>query len=293
MAGVARRDDRADKPSKAIALMVLGTGLITVNDAMMKWVVTDNPLGEAIFVRGLFALLPTALLLKRYGGWRAAKWHSPGGQLLAAVLLVLPLYLFVFSLSKLSLGLITVILYTNPVFVAALAPRLLGERVSWRRWAAVGLGFAGALLVLQPGGEDFSWLLLLPLIVAVLVAFRDVLIRTMVARETSVSILIFSSVAVMLCALPTAAFGWKALAGFDVMLLGLAGLAFGFGIFSLTDALRYADASLVSPFKYSGVVFALLLSYFFWDEIPSTSLMAGAALIVLSGLFVLRPEKLP
>ena len=272
--------------------MVLGTGLITLNDAAMKWVVADHPVGQAVFVRGLFALLPIALLVRRAGGWRAARWHSLGGQLLCAGLLVAALFTFIFSLSRLPLGLTTIVLYSGPLFVTALAPTVLGERVGWRRWAAVLVGFAGTVLVIRPDAEGFAWILLAPLAVALLASVRDLVIRRLVARETSVSILAFSTSAVTLCALPTALLGWSPLGVSDFALLAFAGLAFGFAMFFLTDAFRYAEASLVSPFKYSGVIWAVLLGFLIWGERPGLDVLIGALVIVASGLFILRRERI-
>jgi drug/metabolite transporter (DMT)-like permease len=271
--------------------MLLGTAFITANDALIKLVVIDHPIGEAIFIRGMFALIPIGLLLRRAGGWRAARWHSFTGQLISALLLVLSLYLFVYCLSILPLGLLTIVLYTSPLMVALLAPWLLKEQVGWLRWVAIIFGFAGTLIVLQPGHADFDWRLVLPLLVALASAYRDTFIRRLVARETSVSVLLFSSMFVTLSALPTAFLGWDPLSLIDFAVLAASGLAFGFGIFFVTDALRYADASLVVPFKYSGVVWALLLGYFLWDEILSVSTILGALIIVASGLLLARVKS--
>ncbi len=282
---------RVEHPSRGITLMLLGTGLITLNDVAMKAVVMDHPIGQAVFIRGLFVLLPITFLVIRAGGWQAMRMRNLGGQLLCAGLLVAALFLFLYSLSRLPLSICVIIIYTNPMFVTALAPLVLGERVGWRRWSAVLLGFAGTLLVIWPGDEGFGWLLLMPLAVALLTALRDLLTRKLVVGETSVSILAFSSLAVTLCALPTVALGWTRLGVGDFALLAGAGLAFGFAMFCLTDALRYADASLVSPFKYSGVVLAVVLGYLVWSEVPGLEALIGAGLIMASGLFILRRER--
>jgi drug/metabolite transporter (DMT)-like permease len=284
-------DRRVERPWRGIYLTVLGTGLISVNDAAMKWVVGDHPVGEAIFVRGLFAVFPIALLMMHQGGWRAARWVSLRDQVSCAAFLVAAIFLFIFSLSRLPLATATIIIYASPLFVTALAPLLLAERVGWRRWSAVALGFAGTLLVIRPGGGDFTWLLTLPLAVALLSAVRDIVTRRLLARESALSMLVFSNLAVTLCALPTAAFGWTALAPGDIALLALAGLGFGFGIYCLTESLRFAEASLLAPLKYSGVVWAVILGYLVWSDLPGLEVLFGAVLIVASGLFILRREK--
>jgi drug/metabolite transporter (DMT)-like permease len=114
----------------------------------------------------------------------------------------------------------------------------------------------------------------------------------MLARESTISIHLYSSLAVMLIALLTSFHGWVPLSLHAWLSLALSGLGFGFGIFFVTDALRYADVSLVSPFKYTGVVWALALGYLMWGEVPTALVVAGALVIVGSGLFLLRRSSL-
>ena len=289
MAGNAPRS-RSDLPGRAICHMLLGTALITLNDTAMKAVVMEHPLAQSILVRGLFVLLPLSVLVYRAGGWSSVRWASFWGQALCAALLVGALLLFVTALSTLPLAICIIMIYTNPLFVAALAPFVLGERLGWQRWCAVAMGFAGTLLVFRPDSPDFTWLLLLPLGAALLSALRDLLTRRLVASESSLSILFFSSAAVTLCAAPAAAFAWTPLDLATLALLAGAALTFCFGMFYLTDSLRYGDASLVSPFKYSAVVVAIAMGYLIWDEVPSAGSLLGAALIVAGGLIVVRRQ---
>lgn len=271
--------------------MVLGCGLLTVNDAAMKSVVADHSVSQAVFVRGLFALVPIFLLVRHAGGWPALRWTNVGGQMAAAALLVVALFLFINALALLPLTIAIIVIYSNPLFVTALAPWALGERVGWRRWSAVVVGFAGVLLVVGPEVAAFSWALLLPLTVALLTAARDLLVRRVIAGETSVSLLAFSSLAVTFCALPGAVLDWAPLEMFEIVVLAVAALFFALGLFLMTEALRFADASLVSPYKYSGVIWAALLGFLLWRETPSLEVWLGAALIVISGLFILGREK--
>ena len=282
---------RVDNPSLGVALTVLGSGCIVVNDAAMKWVVTDHPIGEAIFIRGLFALIPISFLVHRAGGLRALRWHSARSHLLCATLLVFPLFMFIYSLSQLSLSITTLIFFTNPLFVTMLAPRILGERVGWRRRLAVVLGFIGAAIVIGPSSNEFHWVLLLPVVVAFITALRDLLIRRLVQYETSVSLLMSSSGLVTIAALASAPFGWTALTLQDVAVLAVSGFSFGFGIFFMTDALRYGEAGLLSLYKYSTIIWALLLGYLVWGDVPDARVWLGATLIIGAGLFILYRER--
>ena len=166
-----------DNAVKGIALTVVGMGLIGLNDAAMKSVVEAHPVGEAIFIRGLFATLPILFLVRRTGGVSSLKWSNGWAQVACAGVLAVTIFAFMFSLSQLPLSIATVIFFTYPIFVTLLAPSFLGEHVGWRRWSAVVIGFTGVVIVVQPGGQDFEWILLLPVGVAFLAAIRDLLVR--------------------------------------------------------------------------------------------------------------------
>ena len=287
-------DAREWRPLKGIALSVVGIGFITFNDAMMKLVVEQHPIGEAIFVRGLFALVPMAFLIYRAGGLRSLAVHNRGMQLWCALLLVGPLFLFVFSLSRLPLSIATIIFFTNPLFVTLLAPWFLNETVGWRRVSAVLVGFAGAMLVVKPVGDAFVWIMLGPLLVALLSAVRELIVRTALARETSESLLFYSSAAVTLTALATAPFGWVPLSWHTLVLLAASGMAFSLGIYLMTEGLRFGDASLLSQYKYTGIVWALGLGYLLWGESPDWWTLIGTVLIIASGLYIVfRQRRLP
>lgn len=273
-----------------IVLMLLGSSFITFNDAATKFVVTDHAVSQALFVRSAFSLLPIAFLVYRAGGWRAARWNSLSAQLVCGIPLVASVFLFIWSLSFIPIAVATIMFYLSPLFVTALAP-LLGERVGWRRWGAVMLGFCGAVLVIEPTGGGFTWMYAVPVLAALTLAMRDLAARAIVANETSLAILIFSTLALMLVTLPPAVAQWTAFSAADYGLLAFSGLAFGISLFMLTEAFRYADASLVSPVKYCGVVVAAVLGYAVWGDVPSLSAVAGAVLIIASVLVIMRREQ--
>lgn len=287
-----RRDPRVahDAPLRGVATMLGAITLLTINDAFMKWVVATLPIGEAIFIRGLFALIPIALLLHIAGGRAALRLRSWRRQLLSASLLAGALFSFITALKFLPLGLAVIIVYTNPLFVTALAPFVLREKVGWRRWTAVIIGFIGAALVIRPEGGDMSWALLLPLAASFLSAIRDLVNRQLVYGETSVSILGVSMALVLLLALTTAPFGWILPEPSSLFFLFAAGMAFAFAMFGMIDAFRYGDASLVTPFKYVGVILGLILGFLVWDEVPEVLDLLGAAIIVASGIFIIQRE---
>lgn len=284
-------DARQHRPMRGIALATIGIGFITFNDALMKLVVDERPIGQAIFVRGLFTLVPIALLVYRAGGGRVLRVYSWRWQFLCAALLVGPLFLFVYSISQLPLAVATIVSFTNPLFVALLAPMVLRERVDKGRLLAVMVGFIGVLFIVQPGGTTFQWIALGPLAVAFLTAVRELVLRVALARDTSESMLLISTVSVTVIALTTWPFGWPPMSALDALLLAGAALGFGFGIYATTEALRFAEASLLSTFKYTAVVWALVLAFLIWGDVPTLLMLVGAALITASGLYVLARER--
>lgn len=284
-------DSREHRPFRGIALSVFGIGCITFNDSMMKLVVNDHPIGQAIFVRGIFVLLLIGVLVYRQGGPRVLRIHSLRLQFWSAILLVVPIFLFIYGLSQLPLSIATIIFFTNPLFVCLLAPFWLGERITWLLCAAVALGFVGAALVLNPASSAFEWVLLAPLAVAVLSAIREIVLRHAMARETAVSTLFYASLAVTIIAACTVPFGWVAMDLREYGLLALSACGFGLGIYCMTESLRFAAASLVAPYKYSAIVWALILGYLFWGEAPTPTVWLGTGLIIASGLAVLYQQR--
>ena len=282
-------DQRIDNPVKGILLMVMGSTLITFNDAATKVVTEEHSISQAILVRGLFSLIPICFIAWRFGGWTAVRWNSFGAQAVCAAPLVVSLFLFVWSLSFIPIAVATIMLYLSPLFVTALAP-LFGEKVGWRRWGAVFLGFAGAVFVIEPQGADFSWWLLTPVAAALALSVRELVTRRVIANETALSMLTVSTVAVIVAAAPPSILDWSPLSWTDYGLLAFSGLSFGFSLFLLTDAFRFAEASVLSPVKYSGVIMAAILGFAVWGDVPSFSAVFGAVIIVVSVLIILRRE---
>ena len=284
-------DSREHRPFRGIALSVFGIGCITFNDSMMKLVVNDHSIGQAIFIRGVFVLLLIILLVYRQGGLRGLRIHSMRLQLWSAILLVFPIFLFIYALSQLPLSIATIIFFTNPLFVCLFASIWLGERINWFLGSAVALGFVGSTLVLNPTSSAFEWVLLAPLTVALLTAVRELVLRQAMARETAVSTLFYATLAVTVVAACTFPLGWVAMDGWEYGLLALAACGFGLGIYSMTESLRFAPASLVAPYKYTAIVWALLLGYLFWGESPTPIVWLGTVLIIASGIAILYDQR--
>jgi drug/metabolite transporter (DMT)-like permease len=268
--------------------MVIGCSLIVLNDALMKLVIVEIPVAQAIFVRSVVAILPILLLAGRYGGMQALRWRSFSGQFMAGGFAVGALASHIIGLRHLPFAEAIILVHASPLFVVVLAHFLLREQVGWGGRSAVVVGFLGVVLIAQPTGGEISWYFLLPLTAALFSATRDIMLRQLVASETSVSILMFSNAMALVCTLPFAVYIWSPMNGEHLWLLVTAGLFFGVGIFFMIDAYRFASASLVSGFRYSGILWAFLLGIVIWGDAPGAVELLGVALIFGSGIFILQ-----
>jgi drug/metabolite transporter (DMT)-like permease len=291
MTTVAPTTLRLSYPAKGIACMVIGGALLTLNDALLKWLVGAYPVGQLLFLRNLFVLAAIGAVAWRAGGLSVLRVRNVGGQLLRAAMLVASAFGFVTGLRYLPLADAVVISFCGPLFVTALAQPLLAETVGWRRWVAVIVGFAGVVFIFRPTGNAIQWAVLWPLAASLAGALRDIFTRRLCATETSLSILVVSTAAVTLAGLATAPFGWAPITAVDLSLLALAGgLLFG-AHYLLIEALRLAEAAVVAPFKYSNVVWGVLFGFLMWGHVPDLATIAGTAVIVGSGLYILHRES--
>ncbi len=196
-------------PGKAIMCMLLGAAVLTANDAVLKWMTGGYHVAQIMLCRGIFISIPLAILIWRAGGLACLRPVDKKGHALRAILVIVGTFLFVSGLKYLPLTDAVAIAFAGPLFITAMAPHLLGEHVGWRRWMAVMAGFAGILVIMRPGGTVIQWAALFPLAASLTGAFRDILTRRMSARETSVALLFYTSLGVVLAGLVAAPFVWK------------------------------------------------------------------------------------
>ncbi len=281
----------APQTLKGMLLMVVGVLLLTINDAVTKHLVLSYPVGQVICLRQaatLLVLVPYVMLATGWGALRVVNWP---GQLMRGLLFIAGSVCIVWSLELLPLAMVITILFTIPIFVAVFSAPVLGERVGIHRWVAVIGGFAGVLIVMQPGAATFQWALLLPVAAAFINAFRDVLTRFLSRTETSVAILFWSNIILMAGAAASAPFGWEPVGMSAALWFVVAGVSNGAAHFFIIEALRAGEASAVAPVRYTALIWAALLGFVVWGEVPGLWLWAGAAVIVASSLYMIRAER--
>jgi drug/metabolite transporter (DMT)-like permease len=273
-----------------IGMMLLGIGGMTGMDACAKWLGAAYPVNQIVFFRMAFALLPALVLVWAEGGWPALRTGNLRMQALRALAGLGAVLTFFSSLKYLPLAEATAIGFVAPLVVTALSVPLLGERVGWRRWTAVLVGFAGAMIILQPGSAAFQWAALLPLAAGVCYALALLTTRILARSDANAAIVFWNALLIALVTGLTLPFAWVTPSWSDMAVFALMGLLGGVSIYWITLAFRFAPAAVVAPFDYSALLWSTLLGWLIWRELPGAATWAGAAVLVASGLYVLHRE---
>ena len=276
---------------RSLGLMSLGIMLLTANDAVSKHLVQHYPVGQVIGLRQAGTLLVLIPYVLFFSSWPLLRVVDGRGQLLRGTLFIVGSVLIVWSFSELPLATAITMLYMSPIFMVILSVPLLGERISWHRWIAVIGGFVGVLIIMRPGSAGFQWALLLPLMAAMVNAMRDVMTRRLARTETSISILFWSNIVLMTGGIITLPMGWAPVSTQDAFWFLAAGIFNGTAHFCIIDALRTGEASALAPVRYTALLWAALLGYAVWGDVPDLWLLAGAAVIVGSSLYMIRAER--
>lgn len=284
--------------SAGIVRMTIACAFFTVNDAAMKVAITELPITQAVFLRGLFVSIPLLLFFGKNVRDSFNEGLHLKSQLLCATLVCLSVALFVGSLTFLKLSVAVTAGYTTPLFVVLLAPIMLKERLTGLKFTVVCIGFIGAVLVVVPSLQELTTAVILPLLAAMVNAWRDIELRRLALKANTFSIMSFTLIFITIVYFVPAVLTWSMPSGRTILILVGASAGFAAGIYLSVDALRRSEASLVIPFKYSGVIWSGLVGLAIWGDIPTLLQLFGAALVVASGIYVLErtvalPEQIP
>ena len=273
-----------------IGFMVAACAVVSLNDATVKWLSTELPIGEIVCLRAAVALSLSIVFAWRERGRVSFRVTSPRLQLLRGLLAAGGMLLFVAGLRHLPLADAVAILFAAPLFSFLLAIVLLGEGLSTRRVIAALMGFAGIVVMARPGTPHFTWVLLLPLGGALCGGLREVITRHLSHRDSSSSTYLAGTTVVVVASLSSIAFGWELPDMKQLLLLGLAGVLVGFAEYFMIEAYRNAEVTLVAPFVYTSMVWASLFGFLIFGTVPAPAVVAGAVLIIASGLYLFRAE---
>ncbi|WP_181832661.1 DMT family transporter [Bosea caraganae] len=271
-------------------MTLVSSFLITINDALTKLLVAKLPAGQIVSIQAFAAIVVVLALAMRRGSPRLAVANR-GRQLLRAGLNALSLITFVVGLMHLPLSIATTLSFANPLFVSVLAPVLLGERLDGFRMLAVVAGFAGVMLVLDPGSGGMTLYALLPLAAAAFSALRDILTRRLAQTDSSITTMLHSSVVTMIVGLVWSQGRFVMPTLQEAMLLAMMTAAHMTALYCMIEALRFADAATVSPFKYASLLWAIGLDLLIWLRPPEWNVMIGAAIIIAAMSYIYRRER--
>lgn len=272
-------------PGAGIALIVLATACFVVLDSTTKHAGSLAPLMMLLWFRYAFQAVVTFALRLPVQGWAVLRTRSPRFQLLRGGLLMVTSLCSFIGLQYLPVGEFTAMVMLAPLAVTALAAWLLKEHVSARRWALMALGFAGALLVIRPGGQVFGWALVFPLVLVLALAGFQILTSRMSGNENPYTTHLYTGLVGTVVLLPVALWHWDtgALQAHWpwFVLLGAAGT---FGHWLLILAYRRAPAATLSPYLYAQIGFAMLAGWLAFHHTPDAWAWAGIAVIVVCGV---------
>ena len=259
-------------------------------DASVKWL-DMFPVGQVLFSRFFFGLIPILMLVPRIEFKTFYKTSRPVLHAFRAITGTLAIIALFIALREIPLADVVSLTFGGPIFVTLGSIFFLSEKVGIRRWLAVLIGFLGMLLIVKPAYEELNIYYIFPIIFCIFFACVALSIRSLSSTEPNYRIALYFSLLSMIVGLLTLPFGWVMPNKFELFLLIFTGLVGSVANILLTVSLRYAEASLVTPTKYLNLVFAILLGYFIWSEIPKLLTLVGAGLIIISSVIIFMRES--
>ncbi len=273
-----------------IAFMVASTVAFALVNALIKWEVALYPVGEVAFFRSFFSLIPCYAIVLPRAGLHAFWTQRPFDHLKRAVSQLCSMTAIFIAFKLMPLAGAVAISFSAPLFTTLLSILILKERVGIHRWSALAAGFLGVLLVTKPGAGAFQLGALFALANAVLISTVAVAIRKMSVTESTETLIVYqlTLLSLLTALLLPLGFAWPTPA--DLLFLATAGIVNGVAQYWWTKSLHLAPTSAVVPFNYLSLVWASIAGFWVWGEVPTPGLVAGSAVVVGSGLYILWRE---
>jgi drug/metabolite transporter (DMT)-like permease len=285
-------EQRGSSNVLGIVSMLVAMAFFIAGDAVMKLMSSHLPTGETMFVRGLMACAMIWALAIVTGSTQDMRRHltrpvavRTGAEVGAAVF-------FQNGLSRLPFAEVSAILQINPLMVTAAAALFLGEKVGWRRWTATAIGFCGVLLIIRPGAAAFQWASVLLIVATSFSTLRDLITRRLPQGTPTLLITAFSAVAITVASLGFLLFetwSWPSLT--NIAALSVPAVCMLVGQLLVIVSIRSGEVSAVVPFRYSAILWALLLSVLIWGEFPDRTTLLGIAIVSGAGLYTFHREQ--
>jgi drug/metabolite transporter (DMT)-like permease len=283
--------DEARHRRTGILLLSLATLAFAILDACAKWLVQSVPVLQVVWLRFAIHVLLMVLILAPHHGLAIVRVKSWRLNLLRAAMLGSMTGLNFFALQYLQLAETGAIQFSVPIVIALLSAWWLGERLDAKRWLAILSGFAGVLLVIRPGSQAFHPAILLSVLNALIYAAFNMLTRRMAATESPEAMQLLSAAGAALLLAPFALWHWQWPSGILVWgVLLLCGLMGGVGHLFVAQAHRHASAAVLGPFLYQQILYMSLGGWLVFGQVPDAFVVAGALVVVASGLYLLWME---
>ncbi|MEM6382183.1 MAG: DMT family transporter [Pseudomonadota bacterium] len=277
----------------SISLMIMAVALFSLLDAMGKHLGASLPILQVAWVRFATHLLFCFAFLQLWRHPGRLKTDRPWLQITRGLLLLGTTVFNFFALQHLQLAETASIMFSAPIVVAALAVPLLGEHVGVRRWAAIAVGFIGVLIVTRPGLDGLGWPALIAVASMTCFAFYSLTTRLLATGQDAASLVFYSAAVPAIVIMPIGIFVWVwPTDGLTWLILLSTGLVGGVGHWLLVKAHQRADASTLSPFIYTQIVWMIGLGWLWFGDIPTSWTLIGAAIIIGSGLYILYRETI-
>ena len=276
-----------------ILLMIATTFVFAMQDGISRHLASEYNTLMVVTVRYWFfaAFVMTVAARKAGGLGRAAATSQPVLQITRGLLLAGEICVAIWGFTLLGLVASHAVFAVYPLLVAALSGPVLGEKVGWRRWAAIGVGFIGMLVIMRPGFSVFSPLALIPFVSALMFAVYGLLNRYAARRDSAATSFFWTGVVGAVAMTPVGLYTWEPMTGPDWAWMITLCITGALGHFLLIKAYEVAEASAVQPFAYLQLVFVSILGVTIFNEVIEPPVAIGAAIIVAAGLFTLWRER--
>lgn len=272
-----------------IALMLLAVWMFSFGDALGKFIVATYSVGQLLLLRAVASLVLLSPAIWRH---RAAfrSIQRPGLQVVRVALSTLEVAAFFAASVYLPLADVITYYLAAPIFVTAASAIFLGEKVGWRRWSAIVVGFIGVMIALRPSTQAFSWPAMIAL--AGSASFAALMIITRSLRGTPDIVLTAAQFSgTLLFGLVVAPFGWITPSLPDFGLFAVAGCISIAAALAVNRSLKLAPASVVVPYQYTMIIWAVIFGYAVFGDVPSVAMLVGAAVIIVAGLYIFLRER--
>jgi len=277
---------------RGIAMAALAFGMFSVVDLVLKHLSREHAIFPLLVVHSGFSLLVITAFAARTGDGLVAnlRTRKPGWHFLRAFCGTASGICIFTAFAAMPMADVYALAFAAPLFITALSVPMLGEKVGWRRWTAVAVGFAGILVMLRPGAGLINPAALAAVGSAFFYSLSMLIAKRMRGTETSVSFAFYSSCWGILVNGTLAAATWKPMAAGEVALLAFSGTTGGVALLVLLTAFRAAPAAVIAPFQYSQILWGVLYGWLFFGTLPSGLLLLGAGIVITSGLYILHRE---